>query len=151
MKTWEIPRSRKGWRKDPLSRCNLCEFSLAEHLFNHMQLVFCGNRFHYRGLCCPNISKYSAEHFPLEYVAIALILIYFKLNSFFISFQNKFIFLNSIFFQLWYIYLFKSIFSEEKKIVTLDSFFLYLLLKLINQQVLPTHTFRKKQITKKLT
>ena len=98
-----------------MSRCDLCEFSLEEHLLNHMELVFCENKLHSRSLSSLNILKYSAENFPLEYVTITQILIYFKVNSFFISFQNKCIFRNLIFFQLWYIVPFLSTVSEEKK------------------------------------
>lgn len=129
-----------------MSRCDLCELSLEEHLLNHTELVFCENKFHYRSLSSLNILKYSAENFPLECVTITGILIYFKVNSFFISFQNKCIFRNLIFFQLWYIVPFLSAFSEEKKMmVTLDSFFLYLLLKLsTNKSYLPIPSEKKK-------
>lgn len=98
----------KGKRRVLWVEVNLCEFSLAGYLLNYMELVFCGNKFHYWSPSSLNISNFSAQHVNvtitqiLIYVTITQILIYFNLNSFFISFQSKFIFLNLIFFQLWY-------------------------------------------------
>ena len=125
MKTWGSTKAKKQMNKGFHSR-KLCDFSLAEYLLYHKELVLCGNQCHYTSLPSPMCCQ------------IILILIYFKLNSFY--FQTTFIFLISVlFFSCDVLCQFLSILSGEKNIHCLG-LFLFVSSPQTHQHV-PSHTY----------
>lgn len=109
----------KRWKKDPVGGCNLCDFSLAEHLLNHMELVFCGNMFTTE----VSLLQIAPENFTLGHLTIRIMV-----------FQAKLIF--SFFLNWMYLSNFSACFScgilcyfiihflrRRKIFITLDSLF----------------------------
>lgn len=100
---------------------------------------------HYRSLLQIAPEIFTVRHLTIRIMVFqAKLIFYFSLN---------WIYLISVLVStVVHCAIFLSIFSEEEKIfITLDSSFLHLLLRLLNQQVLPTHTFEKQWITKMIS
>ena len=64
--------------------CKLCDFSLAEHLLNHMELVFCGNMFTIE----VSLLQIAPENFTLGHLTIRIMVFLAKLIFLFLSELN---------------------------------------------------------------
>lgn len=99
----------KRWKKDPVGGCNLCDFSLAEHLLNHMELVFCGNMFTTEVF----LLQIAPENFTLRHLIIRIMVFQVKLIFYF---SLNWIYLISVLVStVVYCAIFLSIFSALKK------------------------------------